>query len=463
MHNHNDPTQTSFYIPYEPQDEEPEETWVSAYRISWSKCLTQLQAEIDSLYTPTIDSVLHRLSTVHEDVLPGLPYPELPFIAVHNSSSRFINILLTRLHTNDIRVSHLYPSDEPNISTAMRTLISNLLTARKAKTSRHATYDITLLNEHFTRSDPLLIVLHDFEQFEPSVIQDLLYICSTRLSSLHLTFLVFLSSPPATQGQGSSYIHNTYPRSTLTHLRIHSFSVPCGQPVLEQTLLGTFFNPSFYPGIILGPKVLEGITDYYTRHNGSVDALITGVQLVYLKHFFTEPLSVLTHPPAPLAYDDHILNLLRSRLPAYPDDEDVLELFQRHSISFQSASCDLRLGFTLLHTTMIFLGSKGYKPFPSFSPATSLTMTLMLSVLKGQTTREIKTLTMYMKKLQPQSLERLLESLFENIPLSGYDETRKALRRFITQEDEIDAGEVSVWFSEMLTYVCPSLPYSHLN
>jgi hypothetical protein len=33
---------------------------------------------------------------------------------------------------------------------------------------------------HFTPSDPLLVVLHGFKEFEPGVMQSLLYIYSTQ-------------------------------------------------------------------------------------------------------------------------------------------------------------------------------------------------------------------------------------------------------------------------------------------
>ena len=89
--------------------------------------------------------------------------------------------------------------------------------------------------------------MHDFEQFEPKVVQDLfnicryaraeiLYVmltteCSLSIPKLPITFLLALSSPPE-----PSYLHGTYPRATLALLRIHRITVTSQVEVVEQVL-----------------------------------------------------------------------------------------------------------------------------------------------------------------------------------------------------------------------------------
>lgn len=110
----------------------------------------------------------------------------------------------------------------------------------------------------------LVILLHEFEQFDPAVIQDLFYICrcacipSSRnclvkniLISLHiprlpLIFILSLSSPPVPPPAPSlsssstpappptpTYLNLTYPRTTLALLRVQNFTVPSGLDVLD--------------------------------------------------------------------------------------------------------------------------------------------------------------------------------------------------------------------------------------
>ena len=75
-------------------------------------------------------------------------------------------------------------------------------------------------------------MLHDFERFDPSVMQDMLYICSLHVPQIPLVFVVSLLSP-----QSPTYLHVTYPRSTLAVLRIRQFSVPSGPRLLEEIIL----------------------------------------------------------------------------------------------------------------------------------------------------------------------------------------------------------------------------------
>lgn len=450
-------------MPYQPQvnDEacdQLERAYKATYKLSWARCSAQLHSEIDELYKPTADAIVNWISTVHEDVLPGLPYPELPLIAVHNSSSLFIDALIPLLSTGNVTatVSYLYPSDAPNTSIALRSLISKFLDTSAVQKPKLASYDISLLDAYFTSADLLLIVLHSFEQFEPSVMQDVFHICSTRIPSLRLTFLAFLSSPSA-----PSYIHTVYPRSTLTHLRVHSLSVQGGTSVLEGLLLKTFFNPRFEPDLVLGPSAMEGAIDYYTRHNNSIDALMTCIQLAHLKHFLNEPLSILIHPPSTLTTDPiyaPVLSLLQSRIPS-ASSEILFDTFQQHSATFRGAFRALRLGFTMLHKMSSFLVSNGYQIPHSGSHAT---INLMISTLRGQTAREIKILAMYAKKLRPNTLHALLTELHD-IYLDEHDPAKDQIRLFLTRtrlerdesQDELGT-EVSMWLSThlMLMSIC---------
>lgn len=93
----------------------------------------------------------------------------------------------------------------------------------------------------------LVVLMHDFEQFEPRVVQDLFYICryadtvssrptltiktSLYIPQLPLVFVLALSSPPE-----PSYLHSAYQRATLALLRIHKITVTSQVEVVEQLL-----------------------------------------------------------------------------------------------------------------------------------------------------------------------------------------------------------------------------------
>jgi origin recognition complex subunit 3 len=92
----------------------------------------------------------------------------------------------------------------------------------------------------------LVIFLHEFEQFEEAIVQDLFYICrwarmvwimtpaqsypSSYVPQLPLIFILALSSPH------NSFLHAAYPQSVLSLLRVDDFAVPSGMGFLENVI-----------------------------------------------------------------------------------------------------------------------------------------------------------------------------------------------------------------------------------
>ncbi|KAF7762510.1 hypothetical protein Agabi119p4_9103 [Agaricus bisporus var. burnettii] len=407
---------SAFYIPYAPQDD------------------TDENASVDGLYKPTVASVIHTIATAYTTVLPGLPYPELPTIAVHNASPLFINTLLKHLPDN-VLTSPLFPSDITTLTAGMKNLISGFLDDTTRPTnSRLAAYDIDLLEDV---DDPLVVILHDFEQIDVAIMQDMLHICSTK--PLSLIFLIFLNSPSTTP----SFIHTTYSRNTLCRLRIQSFSsLPFdSNRLLEHLLLKTFFNPAFTPDLVLGPTVLESIIDFFLRHHSSVDTLLTTLQLAYLKHFLIEPLSILNNPPTTLT-NDSILSLLSSRL-NLPVDPTVLlsHLHQHHSTFFHNYQ-NFRLGLTLLFEVYTFLIKKGYKPLRHWENQGGRTK-VIVNALRGYVDRDIKTLSMYVRKLRQEpfrELVLLLNAVFASLP-GEMRKSQKEAMKFVDLEEGDEFGD----------------------
>ncbi|KZP30851.1 hypothetical protein FIBSPDRAFT_814660 [Athelia psychrophila] len=334
--NLDDLTESVAYIPYQPDDDEPNsslpeynpfkerdlpggcELRLEAYRAAWGKCLQQIQTIIKEIHGPIVEAVVQHAQIAYSDVLPGLPYHEMPVITVTGGAALLHDIAAileppedsasvsdAALSTPETFVTHLYPGEKPNIGTCMKSLIagfvdrppdeSTVQPKRKPSTSL-AVYDIELLEAWYDAArkaygDPpqLVVLLHDFEQFEPAVIQDVFYICSLHVPRLPLVFVLSLSPPPPAS---QSYIHLTYPRSTLALLRVQNVTVPSGMVVLEEILQRTFFDFSFDPDIVLGPVALDFLVEFFGRHAPSLDVLITILQLAHLKHF-EDPLTAL--------------------------------------------------------------------------------------------------------------------------------------------------------------------------
>ncbi|KAJ7633699.1 origin recognition complex subunit 3 N-terminus-domain-containing protein [Mycena rosella] len=411
--NLDDIQQTVIYIPYDGDDSDasPEPTLpfeneldmengpqlrFDAYTAAWTRCLARVKSIIAELYAPVVEQILTRLRTIHADVLPGLPFPELPVITITDISSGalFLNQSTIAFEpdpgADEINeddealtlVRHLYPSDCPNITAAMRNLIGGFVDQDKGAPRRRpaaslAPYDLGLLQAWYDAIDDprpaLVVLLHEFEQFDPAVVQDMFYICSLHVARLPLTFILSLSTPSP-----SSYLQASLTRSTLSLLRIYHFAVPSGPDVLDTVLLKTFFDPTFELLLLPGPTLLEFIENHYATHTPSLDALLSILQVAHLKHFSTDPFTLLSRTtprivPAPSVRELRFLEALLARLHAptskttadadawhaHARSADVLlqavdsarEAFARHA-------CRTKLGFRLLHIVVAFLRAR---------------------------------------------------------------------------------------------------------
>ncbi|KAJ7102598.1 origin recognition complex subunit 3 N-terminus-domain-containing protein [Mycena belliarum] len=304
-----------------------------AYKAAWTQCLERVKVIVAELYSPVVSDVMDRLDNVHSDVLPGLPFPELPVLTITDlsSGSLFLEYLGAQLELesdgeDDVApmiVHHLYPNDCLNITSAMKNLISGFVDRDKVAPRRRpaasvAPYDLGLLQAWYDAIDiprpSLAVLLHEFEQFDANVVQDMLYICSLQVARLPLTFILSLSTPSP-----SSYLQASLARATLALLRVYHFAVPSGPEVLHTVLLKTFFDPTVDLLLLPGPALLEFIENHYLTHAPSLGALLTVLQVAHLKHYSTEPLSLLAHAtprlaPSPTPAELHFLEALLARL-----------------------------------------------------------------------------------------------------------------------------------------------------
>ncbi|KAJ6500670.1 origin recognition complex subunit 3 N-terminus-domain-containing protein [Mycena sanguinolenta] len=307
--------QTAIYIPYDEDDTSIEPTLPSsntaidldegprlrfeAYTAAWTQCLGRVKSIIAELYNPVVSAVSDRMTNIHADVLPGLPFPELPVITISDlaGGSVFLDHLSGRLGEDATFINHLYPNDCLNLTTAMKNLIGSFIDRDpdppKRKPTSLAPYDLNLLQAWYDAvEDPrprLIVFLHDFEQFDASVVQDMFYICSLQVARLPLTFILSLSTPSP-----ASYLQASFTRSALTLLRVYHFAVPSGREVVHSLILKTFFDPLCDLPLLPGPALLEYVEDCYTTHNPSLDALVTHLQVAHLKHYTTDVFTCLS-------------------------------------------------------------------------------------------------------------------------------------------------------------------------
>ncbi|KAK0223959.1 origin recognition complex subunit 3 N-terminus-domain-containing protein [Armillaria fumosa] len=465
--NFEDTSQTVFLIPYSPSDDDPEEEtdlreardildhglddgdilrW-EAYQSAWAKCLDKLQSIIQKLHEPVVEAIAEEVNNSYTDTLPGLPYPELPAITISNPAggTSFLNELINQLGCSDDEtepgafVTHLHPAECSNIMSGMKTLISGFTDRPPDQTKAQfkknpagslANYDIDFLDAWFTavrndreqrnaRVPSLVAVLHNFEQFNPSVMQDIFDICCLHIPQLPLVFIVALSS-----AQTPSYLHVTYPRSTLAVLRIRQFHVPSGLHILEEILRQTFFTTAFDPDVMLGPAALNFIVDYYSRYNPSLDSLLNMFQLVHLKHFMVNPLSLLvkTTPGSDTlsaVTSSPFVDTLFGRLCTTKTSEvwhkqplpTLITAVDEAREVFHARVRKSRLAFEVMMAVHEFLARLGYKNVERDAHHSTALLRVAIDLVKGRSPKHIETLSSLVRRLKFSEVHPFLDVL----------------------------------------------------
>ncbi|KAF8843540.1 hypothetical protein BDN67DRAFT_945590 [Paxillus ammoniavirescens] len=521
-----DINQTCVYIPFQEADRHEEsytlfpdrdlpngyELRLTAYRTAWSKCLERIQELIHTLHAPVVDRVTELVKDAYTDILPGLPYTELPVISVTASgtSPSVFDEISSRLETEGLDdlfgdgngahiVTRIFPSDCLNITSSMKTLITGFINktdehsdlVKRKPTTSLSTIDINLLQVWFDAlcvargtdqsTTRLVVILHDFEQFEPLVIQDLFEVCSLAIPRLPLVFVLSLTSPPS-----PSYIHATYPRSTLSRLQVRSCPFPSSQNILHDILLKTFFDVEFDPHVMLGPATIDFLVDFFGRHTMSLDGLVSALQLTHMKHF-EDPLTVFLvdetagwnhSDPASFAFLDSVFARVHSSS-LIPDNstgwlnegvDELLGCVRTARAAFQKRSKLLRVSlqlFLLMQRFMISLGHKRDKTLPE----------LMCGALRGRLGNSPKYLCTMVKKLRADQLGGLLSDLrdfFTSVSNEVREEEREIIARIDTarslfnghqneeKEDKDISDSLGDWLYEYLQQRLVSLEESPL-
>ncbi|KAI9438315.1 origin recognition complex subunit 3 N-terminus-domain-containing protein [Lactarius indigo] len=459
------------------------------YRAAWKKCFDRMEHIVSSLHAPLVDEIVRCVHRAYDDILPGLPRVELPVIAISGSSTSkgFLADVASRLETNRAEetedgdpppgsyITHLYPSDCPNIMSTMKALVTGFVNhspngqdiQRKPVTSL-ASYDIELLKVWYgvlrdsaegPEPPPQLVVfLHDFEQFDETVVQDMFYICSCYVPQLPLIVVVALSS------LYPSFIHATYPQSVLSLLRVDTFTVPSGLTLLERLIAETFFDLRFEPDIMVGPAALDFLTDFFCRHASSVEGASLILQLAHFKHF-DEPLTVFVRDellstssaelateklsdPKGIAFLTSLFSwsfghqeLASNQVGGWPvnDVAGLLASIAEARADFRSRLLRLKLAFGVLLRVRKVMLDLGYRT----AEVDKTPLEMMSASLRGGLARDGKYLGMMTKKLSTEKMEILLQDLQSFLDeLPGHmNEIREVRQRLAASSELLEGAE----------------------
>lgn len=287
--------------------------------------------------------------------------------------------------------------------------------------------------------------------------QDVFYICSTRIPDLPLVFILSTSSPT------TSWLHTSYSRATLARLRVRRFALPSGAKILEDIILKTFFDVEFEPDVMIGPANIQYFQDYFTRYDSSLDKVLTILQLIHLKHFSSDPLTVLIHAtpgvtslsrPTSFNFIDSLAERLyapSTQTPSETHAEDwrsitipsLIKSIDEARTSFRSRARGIRVAFGFINLVQCFMVLQGYKGL-GWGQQISL-CDVFVDILEGSLEKDIKYLSIMVRKLRVEQLRGLLEEIqlyFTNIPTEEEAQAQIASLQSILPNDDVSLSEL---------------------
>ena len=131
---------------------------------------------------------------------------------------------------------------------------------------------------------PVVLILEDFESFQPKTLQDFVTICSLYVDKFPIVLLFGIATIPAV-------VHQLLPRSISSCLCIEKFHAQPAINYLLEVIDHIFMSTTFV--FKLGPKAFQYLYENFLFHDFSLQNFIFGLKFSMMDHFYGNPLSVL--------------------------------------------------------------------------------------------------------------------------------------------------------------------------
>ncbi|KAI9480879.1 MAG: origin recognition complex subunit 3 N-terminus-domain-containing protein [Benjaminiella poitrasii] len=136
---------------------------------------------------------------------------------------------------------------------------------------------------HSPTTTNLVIILQDFESFEPAVLQDFFAICSEYRSRLPIICLMGIAT-------STEILHQSLNKSTIALLRIEKFKLEQSEVwfnrVIEKIFLDSVHTLKF------GARPYKFLLDHFYLYDFSISKMTASIKYALMHHFYGNPLSV---------------------------------------------------------------------------------------------------------------------------------------------------------------------------
>ncbi|CAG8521328.1 3572_t:CDS:10 [Ambispora leptoticha] len=133
-------------------------------------------------------------------------------------------------------------------------------------------------------SAKVVVLIQDFEVFDPSVLEDFIYICSQYQDRVKFVFLLGIATT-------INALQQALPSSILNSLRMKKIQLQNSERCLDRIV--TAVQVENHTGIKLGKMPYKYLHETFLLYNYSVSSYISKLQYAVMHHFFSNPLSIL--------------------------------------------------------------------------------------------------------------------------------------------------------------------------
>ncbi|CAM0138700.1 unnamed protein product [Umbelopsis sp. WA50703] len=169
------------------------------------------------------------------------------------------------------------------------------LNTTRGRRGRLPNYDMQILDgwyRHVVKSQSnslslpnLVVVIQDFESFDPSILEDLFEICSEYRSRLPIVLLIGIAT-------SSNALHQSLSKSALSLLRTEKFWLQQSDVWFNKVIEDLFIKPTHT--VKLGPRPYKFLLDHFYLFDFSIGSVMASLQFTLMHHYYANPLSVFS-------------------------------------------------------------------------------------------------------------------------------------------------------------------------
>ncbi|RCH84657.1 Origin recognition complex subunit 3, partial [Rhizopus stolonifer] len=301
---------------------ETQETLVyrkESFKEAWNEMDTIMNDILMDMNQKTIRDIRQFVDKAHEvkERMISLPFHEIPTALVFagintpDHSAQFAHIASDLKQTERNFVSLIQAKDCSTVKNMIKVMIERFMENTNeemdpviedeedeqpsyqvgssiAKESKALPFDMQLLegwyNHKSNKLRPnLVVILQDFEAFEPSVLQDFFVICSEYQASLPIVCIMGIAT-------STEILHQSLTKYTIGLLRIERFKLENSDVWFNRVFEKIFLDGT--DTLKFGPLPYKFLLDHFYLYDFSIAKVSASLKYALMHHFYGNPLSV---------------------------------------------------------------------------------------------------------------------------------------------------------------------------